>query len=373
MSFQGFWSYVHLDDDAERGRIAELARDVISQYALETGEKIDLFLDRDDLNWGDAWRTKVDDTLASVAFFIPVLTARYFQSPECRRELNSFIRKATQLGFSELLMPILYVDVPALRTNEPDDELMRLVKPFHWEDWTTLRFADQTSGDYRQAVSKLAGKIATAIARSETVDIDRMSDGLDAAPTDDDDEPGQLDRFARAEDAMGEWAETLTLIGKEIETIGQVMQDSTPDIQGAKDSSKKRLIILRQMTSKLDAPARNINSFGQQFTSQLHDIDGGIRLIIEQAPLELEAGTVDLEQVCEFFSTLRDFAHSSADGLGSIQGMVDAIGPLEKMSREIRPVLRSLRRGLTLMIEGGEVIEAWVTMMDSSGVDCKAD
>lgn len=41
----GFWSYVHTDDLAEKGRIKQLAEDVKQQYALITGENIDIFLD----------------------------------------------------------------------------------------------------------------------------------------------------------------------------------------------------------------------------------------------------------------------------------------------------------------------------------------
>lgn len=45
----GFWSYVHADDDADGGRVARLARDVVEQYEMLIGEKIGLFLDRDAL------------------------------------------------------------------------------------------------------------------------------------------------------------------------------------------------------------------------------------------------------------------------------------------------------------------------------------
>jgi len=40
----GFWSYVHADDDAERGRISQLAREVMAQYRLNTASELDLFL-----------------------------------------------------------------------------------------------------------------------------------------------------------------------------------------------------------------------------------------------------------------------------------------------------------------------------------------
>lgn len=87
---KGFWSYVHADEEAEGGRIARLARDVRDQFQVLTSEPLELFLDRDPLSWGDAWRDKIDSNLASVAFFIPVLTPRYFMSPECAINSQGF-------------------------------------------------------------------------------------------------------------------------------------------------------------------------------------------------------------------------------------------------------------------------------------------
>jgi len=46
---KGFWSYVHADDAADGGRVSLLARDVAAQFEMLTGEKIDLFLDRDNV------------------------------------------------------------------------------------------------------------------------------------------------------------------------------------------------------------------------------------------------------------------------------------------------------------------------------------
>ena len=69
----GFWSYVHDDDAADGGRASRLAKDVVAQFEMLTGEKIEVFLDRDDIAWGEIWRNKIDERLATVAFFIPVL------------------------------------------------------------------------------------------------------------------------------------------------------------------------------------------------------------------------------------------------------------------------------------------------------------
>ena len=95
---KGFWSYVHKDDEAEGERISKLAKDVVNEYELLAGDTIELFLDKDGIGWGDEWRKKIDDHLESVEFFVPVMTPRYFKSPECRLELNQFVRSASKCG-----------------------------------------------------------------------------------------------------------------------------------------------------------------------------------------------------------------------------------------------------------------------------------
>jgi hypothetical protein len=68
-SYQGFWSYVHADDEAEGGRITSLARDLAAQFEMLTGEQLALFLDKDALQWGDDWQRQINSNLEGVAFF----------------------------------------------------------------------------------------------------------------------------------------------------------------------------------------------------------------------------------------------------------------------------------------------------------------
>src|SRR5215467_3239804 len=155
----GFWSYVHDDDDAEGGRIVQLARDVVKQYELITGDSIEIFLDRASVAWGEDWRDKVDASLASILFFIAVITPRYFRSPECRRELQTFARRAEALGVKELVLPLLYVDMPEIYEASPVDELVTLVKKYQWVDWRNLRHEESASAKYRRAVALLANRL----------------------------------------------------------------------------------------------------------------------------------------------------------------------------------------------------------------------
>ena len=374
---QGFWSYVHADNDTDGGRVSRLARDLAAQFEMLTGEKIRLFLDRDDIDWGEDWRGKIDESLASIAFFIPVLTPRYFMSPECRRELQFFAQRARNLGVDELVLPLLYVDVPSLHEDAPSDDLVALVKTFQWKDWSDLRFSDVNSSEYRQGVAELAQRLVEANKKAEEKDIAAAARELEAPVEDaEDDSPGLLERLAAAEETLPQWQATLEGISREIELIGPLMNDATADIERANAQGKgfaARLTIARRLSKRLHEPAENIWSLGNKSVSQLHQIDPGFRAIIEQASIEAHNDPESKANVCSFFQTIRELSDSARGGLESIQSMIDAISPLEAMSRDLRNPLRRLRQGLTLMVEARKVTDDWVEMIEGTDVDCGSE
>jgi hypothetical protein len=110
----GFWSYVREDDEGDHRRIRALADDLREQYRIQTAEKLELFVDRESIEWGEAWKRRIDTAIAGTTFFIPIITPSYLLSPECRRELLKFVREAERLGLAQLLMSVYWVTVPAL-------------------------------------------------------------------------------------------------------------------------------------------------------------------------------------------------------------------------------------------------------------------
>ena len=371
---QGFWSYVHTDDQAEGGRISRLARDVASQFEMLTGEQLALFLDRDAIKWGEGWRDKVDSSLASVAFFIPVLSPRYFMSPECRREMQFFARQATRLGIKELVLPLLYVDVPSIHDETATDDLIRLVRTFQWEDWRDLRFVDISAEGYRRGVARLAARLVDANRQVEKSDVTSIAlQAGESLHESQDDSPGYLDRMATAEESMPKLVRTIEAIGRDIEQIGQVMQDAVAEIQKSDNQARgftARLLVARKLARRLSEPAERVWSFGNEFASQFHEVDDGIRVIIGRADAEVQENPDSKPAVCSFFEAIRALSTNAHVGLNSAQGMIDAIAPIEKMSRDLRPVLRRLRQGLTAMVEAREVSDEWLHLIDGSGVVC---
>lgn len=370
-TFKGFFSYVHADDQAETGRITRLARDVVDQFQMLTGEEISLFLDKDALEWGENWREAIDSNLASVAFFIPVMSPRYFMSPECRRELQTFARRASDLGMKELILPLHYVDVPEIHNEETTDDLIALVCTFQWEDWRDLRFAETISEGYRRGVARLATRLVEANKHVEETNVVIVPQ---LAQENIDEMPGSIDKLANAEEMLQALPETTEAMNQEVILIGQIMREGTADIQRANSQGQgfsARLIVARRMAAKLSEPTEHIWSLSNKYASQIHDVDEGFRMIIERAPIEAADDPDSKAKFCTFFESVRNMASATREALQSIQVMLQSMEPLDKMSRDMRPVLRRLRQGLTIQIESMAVSDEWVKLIESSGIICE--
>ncbi len=390
----GFWSYVHDDDDAEEGRIVALAKRIVAEYELQTGEGIELFLDRDSIQWGDRWRKVVDETLADVAFFIPVMTPRFFRSSECRRELNHFIERATNLGVKELVLPLHYVNHPDLDDVDPEDPLVALLKDIDWEDWRELRVEDPSSSLHRKGVRRLVERLVAANAKADEAAAALTPEqseaklaavvgsavltvspaGGDAVP--DGEVPGTLDLLADMEAAYPRWEGTLNEIGADVVLVGEIMERGSADIERAESQGRGfagRLAVTRRVAGELNDPAERIYSLGRQFVSQMHQIDEGTRVLIRLSAEETTHNADARAPVCEYFATLRTLAATTEESLDSVQEMVDAASGLEGLSRDLRPPLKRLNEGLTLTLEAREVTHGWVQLMDETGIDCSDD
>jgi uncharacterized phage infection (PIP) family protein YhgE len=190
------------------------------------------------------------------------------------------------------------------------------------------------------------------------------------ASLDDDDSPGFVDRIARAEEAMAEWVTTLGEIQEQILTIGQITTDAAERIKVADSQGKglaNRLVVFRQLSADLDPPAEGIQHLSNSFASQMNDVDSGIQAILEKAAEELRDGPNSelLRQLDEFSDQIRTLAESADSGLGALNEMVASITPVENQSRNLRPVLRKLRRGLVVLVDGRDVINGWVSSVDN--------
>lgn len=373
---EGFWSYVHKDDQAEGGRIVRLLHDITDQYEMITGETINLFLDRDRLAWGDRWRDEIDRSLNTAAFFVAVLTPRYFMSVECRRELQIFARGAEGHGIGGLILPIHYVDVPGASDDTVQDEAVRFIKAFQWADWRELRFAEVSSSEYRRAVAGLAQRLADA---NRSI----ISSDLEGVPaTERPPEPGTqtageetalLDLLATGESAMPRLAETTQEISAEMVKFTEFTNKAVEDLQRSDDAGRGfsgRLEVARTLALNIRQPATRILELANRYSAQMYDVDAGVRMLISLAPKEVEANPSHRKTICDFFAMVTTLAQTTRQASNQLQEMTESFTQTESLSRDLRPPLQTMRQGIALLIEATSVTDGWLKSIAESPIDC---
>jgi hypothetical protein len=383
--YDGFWSYVHKDDEAEGGRIQQLGRDIADQFELLTGEKLNLFLDREDIAWGENWRAKIDSGLASVAFFIPVLTPRYFQSPECRRELHQFATKAKNLGVSELVLPLLYVNVAELTSGNPEDELMKLVDKFQRQNWTELSVAGRASSDYRRAVRELAQKLVNANLTAEAQIGQKVEAPLvgtilpqpdaEVSETDSEDKPGTLELLVGLQLGLPKIKIIMEEVTVEIQEIGTITEEENTQIQYADkrgEGAVGRARIAKSMAQKINGPALKLRTLGNNYTAELHRVNEGLRAQLQLFEQQKTYSAKDIKNAEEVHKSLQTLSQAGKSTVISLENFLTASEELEQFSRDLRRPLRIIRQGLTHVIEGQSIIDDWGVISKNALPNVKA-
>jgi hypothetical protein len=368
---QGFWSYVHKDNDGMRGAILQVARDVQDEYGVITGgAELDLFLDNMKLKWGDKWRSQIRDAIAHSTFFIPIITPRYFKSEECRNELLGFAEQAQELGREALIMPLYFVDVPELERGNSDDPMIKLVAESQMRDWRTRRFLDQTTQPYRLAVNDLATQLVGLPSERETGTSPKSSPSVadeeeGQAPEDrsyveaPDANKGVLELLAEGEDALPRLVETLQSISSEIEKVGDLANAATEEM-GESDAKgegfKGRLIIVHRLSKQLDLKADQLERLTSEYVADLVLVDPAIRQMIKLASDQADDEPDETE---EFFSSILGMITGSEEGAAGITELIDSFDGAGSFSHELDAPLNRLRSSLQSLIDSNGRMDAW--------------
>lgn len=349
-----FWSYVHKDDEADSGRIRRLALSVQKEYSLLTGRDLELFMDHD-IKWGEEWRARIDQALAATTFLIPVVTPRYFESAECRRELLTFTGHAKSLGRLELLLPLYYADVRGLADGaESDDEAIALVSSTQRVDWRRLRLEDEGSPAYRKQVNVLAVRL-----REITNKLDSDEAGVrsqpDSLPESDEDGPGFLEVWAVTERAWPELNNTMEALNLEIRRVGDIARGWTPKLNRAAERGVgPTLLVAGELAKRLDGPAAQMDGLSKQFAAQLLDVDAGVLALIRVAE-----GNEQPEDHAEFFGSVHGMKRAADEGFSALAELADTLEQTSQFSTELRRPLRLIRDGLRRVVDAKGIIDEW--------------
>ncbi len=164
----GFWSYARDNEDLSEGRLADILRQIKAELASRFG-RLEIFQDTSSMRHGDAWETRIRESLDRSTFFIPILTPHFLRSKWCMQEVEWFLEREQQLfdAYPDLprtsrIFPILYVDIEGATSIRPD--LVAKLKARNWFDMSEMRYAERVDvGVVGRAIGEYAKSIRTLL------------------------------------------------------------------------------------------------------------------------------------------------------------------------------------------------------------------
>lgn len=354
-----FWSYAHEDDRLDGGSIQSLATDLANEYSLMTGESLEMFFDRTNLLWGEEWRRRIDGALVETSFFIPILTPRYFQRTECRKEATTFHGKAKGLGVEELILPVLYA--PLIDFDDSNsDELISLLSKYQYVDWTGLRLEGSSSSVYRKAVHSLAQRLIDA---SVAVAARQMeAEAKDARRDETKEDLGLLDLMEKIKELLPDWLDAVdsNWVGQEkYLAVWKVYGPRLDKLEASPGSAGPKFALIQKLAMEFLPMSEGFLRDAQIYEQKSLELDPLI-----QKALHLTEGDADALSLLE---PLHDALALALQGIEdnrarkALGGESASVWARKRanISRLVRQTAENFERGERLVTEVNDVVINW--------------
>jgi hypothetical protein len=312
--------------------------------------------------------------------------------------LLEFAEQEEEEGREGLIMPLYFAEVPAIERKDVSDPVIKILLESQREDWRERRLLDRSVQSYKKAVDKLVDRLIEIAdagpqepARGPSGEGDDDSDPGDGGSRDQessarspsgegilsregvrapailsppeantvDKEPWALEQLAEGEDALPRMVETLAQIGKVLESVGNLAQTSSSELDQINEEGagfKGRLAAVNRLANRLAGPAERLQELTSQYTADLELVDPAVLRMIELAAEQYDEAPDDAE---EFFASISGMIDSSEEGAEQIAALIKAMELPAQFSRELNKPIASMRGSLQSMLDADEVIGSW--------------
>jgi len=340
-----FLSYVHDDDTYMGGAIRAFAQEVSSAYRFLTGRTVELFIDRHDIAWGEAWQQRIMRQLADSTFLLAMVTPAYVRSQACRDEVMAF--QAGDPARQRLLALIVRepdAQAPDVRDNPAVSEVMREIGRHQYlKPDQALEDLEVGSAPFKKAARRVAEGLRDAVANQRVESVA----GASTVKADDSDDEGLMEILdTLQETTVPALLQEMATFQTELESFGAAFQSTIP--AGAAVTPRSLVIAARRLDAQRksldDATTRLTGAWERFNTSMLQAArlseDPSVQAFAPGLLSEFQGASIEMDE-----SALLLMRHQ-------IQG-------LSKMSKALRPAVQAFGRALDmfLTIKGG--VEAW--------------
>jgi hypothetical protein len=271
--------------------------------------------------------------------------------------VTTFHAKVQGAGVEELLMPILYADIPEFNDGNPD-ELVALLSRYQYEDWTALRLEDPQSAIYRKAVHNLARRLADA---AQIVTEKQLEVEVTAVDTDGGDSLGLFELAEEINRRMPEWLEAMETHWATIrqgEAVHGVYQPRLARLMKQRAPAGSRFALLQRWASELLPLSERSKTEAMIYDKIRLEIEPNV----ERAFALLENHPRDADVLEPFWSALEE-ANSGIESLKSLPKATyfsEIWQQYQHLSQLARQVAANYRQSEAKIDECNEAVERWI-------------
>ncbi|GAB2982391.1 hypothetical protein GCM10027097_39200 [Amycolatopsis acidiphila] len=327
-----------------------------------------LFLDRDSLDWGDDWTERIARAVNEAAFFIPVLSPRYFRSEACREEFRAFVAKARQLGTTDRVLGIVYIRIPDMSIDSTD-ELVAWAARYQHRELLELRWLAADSDNFRRQANALA---------QELVDLENSRAPRIALPGEDASRTGPVFSLPAAPTTA---TQIPAIVGDAylelVATAGEALPTITSHLQRCTVAAKKirnmirdyvvaviqignpsaKLAILTRLVDLTGDAEQDLTENAREFTSAVEDVDTGVQAVLHWPISTFQTGDLDgREALVSQLACLNEHSTTARQELAALHQVMDEAATTAKVARN---TFRNIETSILKLTDGQMIVDRW--------------
>jgi uncharacterized protein len=341
-----FLSYVHSDDAYLGGAITAFADEVCSSYRFLTGRTIELFIDRRDIRWGEAWQQRIARQLADSSFLLAMVTPSYIRSQACRDEVMEF--QASDPERQRLLaLMVREPDAQAhdVRDNPAVTQVMREIDAHQYlKPDQALEDLGVGTPPFKKTALLVAERLRDAVALDRT-----QPSELVVRPKGE--SPGDEDGLMEVLDDLQEF--TMPALIEEMATFRQALESFGANVQGAFPTgapATQGTIVLA--AARLE-PDRTLLEVATAHLTETWERFNGAMLQVVRLSKDPSVQSFAPGLLAEFRDARIDLNESE------LQQMRYQLQGLSKLSKAWRPSIQAFGRALDALLTIKRGVEAW--------------
>lgn len=270
-----FLSYRHSDNDYLDGAITQLAEEIAKSYEFLYGNKLDVFIDKKSIEWGQDWQRELDRRIESCNIIMPAVTPGYIKSEACRKELFAFNDKIAARPNCRI-MPLIWQNAELMQNY--DDMAIAILNRYQYENVEDLRGVDPKNPQYRNRIEALARRIHSSAVEVNTATHSNSDIAVEYAGNP---EEGLLEKLAECERQMPVFTESFNSVAEKTKRLLEAFKEHpTPNNGQATDFVKWTTEIDACTKSDTEALRRDLGTARESWNVMLEALSSYVSVAI---------------------------------------------------------------------------------------------